>query len=312
MIIFQDMDTPKYSTQTAARLSGLTPFVLRAWEKRYSVVCPVRSETNRRLYSDADVERLSLLRRLTEAGFAISSVAPRSDTELRSMLRRIEEGEERADGVSIDYAGWRGAMMRRVQLFDGAGLERVLLEAERELSRHALIDHVLAPFIVDIGSGWREGRVRISQEHLATSVLRSVLVDLLNASVAADGASRVISATPAGQVHELGVLLAALAAASTGRAVTHLGADLPSEEIAAAVRDLGADEVLLSIVYPPDDARTFEELVELVRLLPSGTRLLVGGASAPAYLARIDHPSILHLDGLTELWRHYEGTSSGS
>ena len=295
------MDTPRYSTQTAARLSGLTPFVLRAWEKRYQVVKPVRTETNRRMYSDADVERLTLLRRLTDEGLAISGIAGMSDAELRALLVRMEDEVGREDGSGADFAGWRTELLRHVQRLDAVGLERTLLDAERELSRGALIEHVLFPVVIEIGSGWREGRIRIVQEHLASSVLRRVLVALLNADVHPDGAARAVSATPAGQMHELGVLLAALALSSEGVPVTHLGADLPAAEIAAAARELGATRVLLSIVYPPDDPSTFEELVELVRLLPSTTQVLVGGASAPAYLARIDHPSVHAVESMSEL-----------
>ncbi len=299
------MNTPRYGTQSAARLSGLTPFVLRAWEKRYKVVQPARTATNRRLYSDSDVERLGLLRKLTEAGLAISSVASLSDGELRALLRRMEDEARNTEGVARDYAGWRAALMRQALLLDGSGLERVLLEAEQELSRHVFIDHVVGPFIADIGTGWREGRVRIVQEHLATTAVRTVIINLLSAASPPTDAPHVVSATPSGQMHELGVLLAALAASTSGRAVTHLGADLPAAEIAAAARDLGAAEVLLSIVYPPDDEQTFTQLVDLIQFLPSDVAIVVGGASAPAYLARIDHPLLLHIENTTDLWEHF-------
>jgi DNA-binding transcriptional MerR regulator/methylmalonyl-CoA mutase cobalamin-binding subunit len=299
------MDRSRYAIQTAARLSGLTPFVLRAWEKRYDVPRPARTATNRRLYSDADVEYLTLLRKLTEGGIAISGLVKLPDAELRALLRKVEEEGKRAGGGTKDYAGWRAALMHQAQRLDSVGLERSLREAERQLSRRAFIDHVVGPFMSDIGSNWREGRVRIVQEHHATSIVRTVLVDLLRSAVPPSDAERVISATPGGQHHELGVLLAGLAASTAGRVVTHLGADLPAEEIAAAARDLGASEILLSIVYPPDDTHTFSQLVELVRLLPSGVRIVIGGASAPAYLARLDATSILYLESTSDLWDHY-------
>lgn len=295
------MDAPRYTIQTAARLSGLTQFVLRAWEKRYAVVHPARTVTNRRLYSDAEVERLTLLRKLTDEGLAISGIAGMNDGELRALLMRIEDDAASKGGNAVDFAGWRTELLRQVQRLDAIALERTLFDAERALPRHSLIEHVLTPFVIEIGSGWREGRIRIVQEHLATSVLRRVLVALLNADIHPDGAARAVSATPSGQVHELGVLLAALALSTEGVPVTHLGTDLPAAEIASAARELGASLILLSVVYPPDDPLTFSELVELVRLLPTGSRLLVGGSSAPAYLARIDHPSVHLIENIDEL-----------
>ena len=295
------MNTPVSAIQTAARLSGLTPFVIRAWEKRHGVVHPQRTESNQRRYSDADVERLSLLRRLTEMGKSISEIAALADPELRDLLRKLQDMEDQDEGGARDYAAWRGELMRHAQQLDAARLEGALIDAERAFPRPAYIGHVIAPFIADIGNGWREGRLRIVQEHLASSVLRRVLLSFLTRDTHAEHAARVVSATPSGQVHELGVLLAALAASSAGHAVTHLGADLPAEEIALAARALDANVVLLSIVYPPGDAQTFAELVELVRLLPADARLLVGGASAPAYLARLDDPSVFSVLDLSEL-----------
>jgi len=65
----------QHPIQVAARRSGLTSDVIRAWERRYRAVEPGRSATNRRLYSDDDVERLLLLGQVTRAGRRIGDVA---------------------------------------------------------------------------------------------------------------------------------------------------------------------------------------------------------------------------------------------
>ncbi|MBR9978415.1 MAG: MerR family transcriptional regulator [Bacteroidetes bacterium] len=299
------MENSGYTTRTAARLTGLTPYVLRAWEKRYGVVRPLRTESNRRMYSDADIERLRLLRKATVAGFAISDMAALNDEELRVLLQRIEDEEDNAAHAGKNYASWRSALMRETVRMHAAGLERALLEADRQLSRAALIDNVLSPFLNDIGNGWREGEVRIAQEHFSTAVIRSVLLRLLTASVPFPDAPHVLTATPSGQQHELGVLLAGLVAADAGLAVTHLGADLPGEEIAAAARELQSRTVLLSIVYPPDDERTFAELAELLRLLPPDTKVIVGGVSAAPYLARLQHETLQYIESTAGLREYF-------
>lgn len=299
------MESNGYTTRTAARLTGLTPYLLRAWEKRYGVVHPQRTESNRRMYSDADIERLRLLRKATMAGFAISDMAALSDEELRVLLQRIADEEDNAAHAGRNYAGWRSALMRETVRMHAAGFERVLFEADRQLARAALIDNVLSPFLNDIGSGWREGDVRIVQEHFTTAVLRSVLLRLLTASVPIPDAPHVLTAAPSGQQHELGVLLAGLVAADAGRAVTHLGADLPGEEIAAAARELQSRTLLLSIVYPPDDERTFAELAALLRLLPPDTTVIVGGASAAPYLARLQHETLLYIESTAGLREYF-------
>jgi methanogenic corrinoid protein MtbC1 len=92
-----------------------------------------------------------------------------------------------------------------------------------------------------------------------------------------------VAATPAGQVHELGALLAALEAEVAGFQVAYLGPDLPVEEIAAAAAALGARAVALSIVHPADDPRLGASLGRLRRLMGPEPALLVGGGAAASY-----------------------------
>lgn len=87
-----------YAIGTVSSLTGLDPHTIRAWERRHRAVVPGRSETGRRLYCDADVERLRLLRSATEAGHAIGSVAHRPDEELRELLTRHRADPERGPG----------------------------------------------------------------------------------------------------------------------------------------------------------------------------------------------------------------------
>ena len=87
-----------YAIGTVSSLTGLDAHTIRAWERRHAAVVPVRSESGRRRYGDADVERLRLLRSATEAGHAISSVAGRPDEELRALLAKHRAHPERPDG----------------------------------------------------------------------------------------------------------------------------------------------------------------------------------------------------------------------
>ncbi len=76
----------QHTIRIAAKRSGLSPHVIRVWEKRYDAVSPDRTDTNRRRYSDAEIERLTLLRLATEAGHTISSVAQAPTDKLRTLL----------------------------------------------------------------------------------------------------------------------------------------------------------------------------------------------------------------------------------
>lgn len=283
----------KHPIRVVARRTGLSPDVIRAWERRYGAVSPSRTSTSRRLYSDEDVERLLLLAQVTAAGRRIGDVARLSPAKLRAM---VEEDREAASRVGVSGPAASGATsaerhlaaaLEAVRTLDAAALERVLGEAAMHLAAPLLIDGVLVPLMSIAGELWRSGELRPAHEHLLTAVVRSFLGSRGN-GVASEPAPELVVATPTGQRHELGALIAAVAAAADGWRVTYLGADLPAEDIAAATLGRGARAVALSIIFPADDPRMVPELRTLRARLGEKIALLVGGASARSYAGLLD------------------------
>jgi len=133
-----------------------------------------------------------------------------------------------------------------------------------------------------VGQRWQDGTWRGAHEHLATAVLRAFLWSLWRRVEAGPGAPAAVVATPAGQMHELGVLLAAGIAADMGWRVVYLGADLPAEEIALAVASSGASAIVLSLVYPLADPRLLDELKRLRGLVGPRLVIVAGGRAAAA------------------------------
>ncbi|MBN1446789.1 MAG: MerR family transcriptional regulator [Bacteroidetes bacterium] len=301
------MQQPRYAMKVAARLSGLTPFVIRSWERRYGVIRPERTDTNRRLYSDEDVEHLRLLRKLTDYGHAIGGIADLSMAELRELLDQEEQRRRSGDGGATkgDVAkSIREQLIRHARALDARAIEETLLRSSAELTQREMLEQVIIPTSDEIGRGWMEGSLRIAHEHVATAVMRNYLLNLLSGSRAAEGAPSAVAATPQGQMHELGALMIANIVAMNGWDVTYLGPDLPAEEIAASARDLQASVVLLSIVFPTNDPRIGPELSTLARLLPKDTRIIIGGRAAAGYddtLARINAQRVESIDTLIHL-----------
>ncbi|HTI70019.1 MAG TPA: cobalamin-dependent protein, partial [Candidatus Limnocylindria bacterium] len=122
-----------------------------------------------------------------------------------------------------------------------------------------------------------------------------------------DTAPVLVVATPAGQVHELGALLAAAAAANLGWHVTYLGASLPAAEIAGAARQSRARAVALSLVYPEDDPRMEGELTRLRESLPPAVTLLVGGRAAPAYRNTLKRIGAVQINDLARFGEALDG-----
>lgn len=288
--------TARHSIGVVSRRTGLKPDLIRAWERRYGAVEPARSEGRHRLYSDAEVERLALLREAVEGGRNIGDVATRSNEELEELIagdraaafrppgpvrrlpsRRGDAGDEESAEAILETC------LAAVRNLDTQELELSLERGVVALSRFKVLLQVVVPLMQRIGELWHQGELRPLHEHLASGVVRTFVGALRSGQPPAPGAPRLLVTTPARQRHELGALIAATCAAEEGWAVTYLGADLPAEEIAAAAHRTEALAVALSITYPPDDPALRRELESLGRLLPEGTRLLVGGRSAGGY-----------------------------
>lgn len=284
---------PLHPMRIVVQRTGLTPDLLRAWEKRYGVVTPTRSAGGQRLYSDADVERLALLTRAVNGGRNISQVAKLSVAELKTVVLTDAE----APGVTParpavfpaeSPESVRTAALLAIERFDSSGLESTLRAAALSLGVDKLIDEVLSPLLSTIGSRWQGGLLRPAHEHLASAVIRPTLFWLIECGTSADTAPTAVVTTLAGETHEFGALLVAATAASHGWRVVYLGTSLPAVEIAAAAIQTRAAAVALSLVYPANDLAIADELRELRAALPAGTDILAGGRAAADYSAALE------------------------
>jgi len=288
-----EQNLARHPMRVVIRRTGLSPDLLRAWEKRYQVVEPRRSEGGQRLYSDADIDRLTLLKRATVLGRNIGQVADLAPDALRRLVRDDEEARQPALGAApTDAATAAGhylqAALRAVERFDARGLEGVLRLAAISLPVATLMEQVIAPLLSQVGARWHQGTLRAAHEHLASVSARRVLYWIASEAGPSDGAPVIVVTTPAGQVHEIGALLAAATAATEGWRVVYLGPDLPAEDIAAAATQTGARAVALSVVFPLDDPAVHAQLRQLTELLGSGVTLMVGGGAAESYRATLD------------------------
>ena len=281
------MSAYQHAIQAVVQRTGLTAHVIRIWEKRYGVVAPERTGTNRRLYSDEQIERLSLLRQLTQAGQSIGAIATLPLERLRQIaadtLGPAWPAAARAAGPALDpAAALLAAGVGAVRELDTAALGATLRQAELQLGAQGMLQRFAAPLAQTLGELWRNGTITAAHEHFATALLRVHLARGAGDFAARADAPVLVVATPAGQLHELGALLAAAAASNLGWRVVYLGASLPAAEIAGAVVQRKARAVALSLVYPYDDPALVPALELLRELLPESAALIVGGRAVPA------------------------------
>lgn len=301
-----DASQPRHPIQVVARRSGLTADVIRAWERRYGALSPQRTEIGRRLYCDRDIDRLILLRKVIQAGRRIGDVARLPDPELAALVsadslaaaRLVGDASRPTAGTALDQHV--DACLAAVRQMRPAALESALASAAVEFSQPTLLEEIIRPVLHFIGEQCRAGTLRPAQEHAASAVVRAFLSQLRARNQASADAPVIIVTTPAGQNHELGALMAAVAAASEGWAVIYLGPNLPADEIASAAAQTNARVVALSIVYPADDVRLPDELRRLRAQLPGDRALVIGGSGSKGYSHALAEVRAVRMENLDD------------
>jgi DNA-binding transcriptional MerR regulator/methylmalonyl-CoA mutase cobalamin-binding subunit len=299
----------QYLIGTVSKRSGVKSDLVRAWERRYQAVEPTRTAGGHRVYTDQDIARLKLLNQATSHGHSISQIAQFSLDELKKLLQQEETyspgthtalliGDKKfltEDYIEKCYAA--------VLAFDARALESHFENAIVELRSQAFIEDLLTPLLTRIGERWKTGELRPIHEHMTSSVIRSLTYILRNNNPCSDNAPRMIVSTPIGQLHELGALLAAIMAELNGWLVTYLGANLPAEEIAAAVKYTHAKAVTISISFDAEDHIVPKEIRRLRKLIGNDVALIVGGRAACCYEAVLDEVGVLKIQSYAH-FRH--------
>ncbi|MGR8981469.1 MAG: MerR family transcriptional regulator [Gammaproteobacteria bacterium] len=302
-------DSARYLISTVSKRSGVKSELVRAWERRYQAVVPCRTAGGHRVYTDQDIARLKLLNQATSHGHSISRIAKFSLDELKKLLQQ-EDADKKDYGPPLSgdrkflAEDYLEKCYAAVVAFDSRALESHFENAIVELGTQAFIENLLTPLLTRIGERWKTGELRPVHEHMASSIIRSLAYILRNNSPPPADAPKMVVSTPIGQLHELGALLAAIIAELKGWQVTYLGANLPAEEIAAAVKYTNARAVTISISYSTDDHVVQKELRRLRKLIGSDIALIVGGRAASFYQAVLDEVGVDKFQNY-EHFRHY-------
>ena len=275
-----------YPIKYVAHQTGLNQHLIRVWERRYRVVEPKRTNTNRRLYSEADILRLQLLGKAVASGHTISQVAGMSSEELMRLINRNSRRNRQMEPVGDkvpNTSHFSELALTSVVRMDVGGLESALSRAAVNLTRPEVIANLIVPLCHKMGELWKNGDMKIVNEHLATPVIRAFLWDMLRSTHVAALAPKIVITTPLGQPHELGALTIALIASESGWDPVYFGTSLPAEEIAAAAKFVEARAVALSITHHSDNFRLKKDLNRLCNYLSKNITLFIGGQNADCF-----------------------------
>ena len=283
-----------YPIRAASKLTGIAIDTLRAWERRYGAVTPSRDDRGR-LYTDANVARLRLLRAAVENGHAIGRLAALSDAELWRLATTTVAragSDAPARGMSIDTAALAAALAN----YDAIAIDQQISRLATVLPPFELLRDVLMPVLAQVGDDWHRGTARVAHEHLMSATMRNLLGSFLRLYARPEASTRLLFATLAGERHEIGTLGAAMLAASSGLGVAYLGPDLPASEIVESVRPAGARVLVLGLTATSAAKTRERELRTIVRDLPKDVELWAGGRGAARHASIITPRGLVFAD----------------
>ena len=249
-----------------SRRSGVSPELLRAWERRYGLLRPLRSSGGLRLYSSDDVDRVRLMREHMAGGLAAAEAA--------ALAAGAVEGARHAQ-PALDLAALRSGLSDALDRFDEPGAQAILDALLGAATLESILSVVVLPYLHDLGARWERGTASVAQEHFASNVLRGRLLALGRGWGRGVGPLALVGCLP-GERHELGLIAFALALRARGWRIAYLGADTPLDTVGEAARSLAP----ALIVLVSSTRKGVEESADPLRVLAEHHRIALAGTGA--------------------------------
>ena len=247
-----------------SKRTGVSPELLRAWERRYGLLQPQRSTGGLRLYREDDLERVLRMQRHLADGLAAAEAAALAS-----------ESPNEAEAFGVDPTAARRDLGAALEAFDEPYAQAVLDSLLSSTSLDSLLRDVVLPYLHELGERWQRGEASVAQEHFASAVLRGRLLGLAR-GWGRGFVPRALLACLPGEQHDLGLIAFGLALRARGWRIAYLGGDTPIESVSGAAHAVDPAFVVLSAVDPESFRRFVAELRALARV----HRTCIGGAGA--------------------------------
>jgi MerR family transcriptional regulator, light-induced transcriptional regulator len=279
-----------------ARRTGASPELLRAWERRYGLLHPTRSQGGFRLYTAADEERIRRMKEYLARGLAAAEAArlaadaetprPGADTTTPAVLAP-ETTADAPPPLQVAARELAGALDRFDEEQAHAVLDRLLAAYQIE----TILRDLLVPYLHDLGERWAGGEVSVAQEHFASNLLRGRLLGLARGWGQGRGPTAVLACLP-GEQHDIGLIAFGITLYRRGWRIIYLGPDTPIATIGQATDSIAPDLVVLAGTVPEPFAAHDDAIADLAR----HTMVALGGAGATTELATRTRARLLDQD----------------
>jgi DNA-binding transcriptional MerR regulator len=245
---------------------GVSPELLRAWERRYGLLRPARSAGGLRLYSPADVERVALMQHHLAEGLAAAEAAA---------LAARQAVDEEAARTALRPATIREELSEALEAFDEPRAQAILDRLLALATLDTVLSEVVVPYLRELGERWERGEVSVAQEHFASSVVRGRLLGLARGWGLGLGPTAVLAGLP-GEQHDLGLIAFGLALRSRGWRIVYLGPDSPIDTVSEVSRRIEPSLVVLNAV----SGERVRPVLPKLRALARRHAVALGGSAA--------------------------------
>lgn len=263
------IDTGALRIGEFARRVGISPELLRAWERRYDLLQPIRTEGGFRLYTEDDAHRVERMKQALDEGLSAAEAARHALAQERSVERALDGARER--------------LLSAAHAYDEAALQAVVDEALAGFSLEAVLRELILPVLRELGEEWERGTLEVGQEHFASNLIRERLLALARLWGRGGGPLAILACAP-GERHDIGLIAFGLVLRSRGWRILFLGADTP---LATLGKTVAATNPRLVVVASLDSALLEAGSAELRKLGRTAPLVLSGSGASEELCARL-------------------------
>lgn len=276
-----------YKIRQVVDLTGVSEFLLRAWEDRYSAFKPARTKTGRRLYSEQDVLKIRTLLCLTRQGFRVGDIAQKKLDELTNLS--LSHTSIITEKINPEVK----AIISNANNFKWDTIRFFISEQKKKRKLLSWVNELIIPLLAEVGRQVESGQMSVAQEHIISAIIKDNLPTHQTRNLKLKKGPRIVIATPEGDHHDIGIMIAAHMASELKINTLYLGPHMPSKELAAVCIPYKATHLLLASTVAPENGAKDTYLNYLNFLdtnIDPKIKILLAGKNSLKYSVNLKRP----------------------
>lgn len=253
----------KYNIKAISNLVGILPGTLRAWERRYNIISPVRNEAGHRLYTEEHVYILKWLVQKVNEGFTIGQAIILYETR----EHKTTKDESFTENFQSDHLV--NQIVSALLSFEEGEAHNYMNEAFSLYSVDKVLFKIISKVFINIGDKWRNGEITSAHEHFATSFLRTRLGMVYQNLPNNKHLPKIIAVCGPEEKHELGLLIFTIYLRRIGFQVIYLGASIDSADLDQVIDEVDPAGFIISCTLKENLKKTIDLAIMIKKIKPS-------------------------------------------